>query len=249
MEPTGYGYHCGIVGRELELRQECGPAPLASFLLDPRTESAVCRNASSYGYLLDTRMFSSLYELVHQDVDKSLLEAGADVRLVLLHELRIDRHLIAYKIQQRGLYTAEAVVESWNMRLGELVFQRISFLGKPVHDRAAGIAKSHHLRTLVESLSYCIINSLAEDLIIQRTVHLHDLRVSSRNKKTQVRELRLSVFAVVLLDEICQNMALEVVDLDKRLVQRHCKTLGERSSDKKRAEQSGATCECYRRDV
>ena len=62
-------------------------------------------------------MFSSLYELVHQDVDKSLLEAGADVRLVLLHELRIYRHLIAYKIQQRGLYTAEAVVESWNMRL------------------------------------------------------------------------------------------------------------------------------------
>ena len=44
-------------------------------------------------------------------------------------------------------------------------------------------------------------------------------------------------------------MALEVVDLDKRLVQRHSKALGERSSDKKRAEQSGTTCECYRRDV
>ena len=38
--------------------------------------------------------------------------------------------------------------------------------------------------------------------------------------------------AVILLDEVGENMALKVVYLNERLAQRHRQTLGERSTDK-----------------
>ena len=44
-------------------------------------------------------------------------------------------------------------------------------------------------------------------------------------------------------------MALEMIDLDKRFVQGHRQTLGERSTDKKRSQKSRAACECNGGDV
>ena len=44
-------------------------------------------------------------------------------------------------------------------------------------------------------------------------------------------------------------MALKVIYLNERLVQRHSQTLGERRSDKERSEESRATCKGYRRNV
>ena len=65
------------------------------------------------------------------------------------------------------------------MRLGELVLQRVSFLGQTVHYRASRIAESHHLGALVKGLTHSVINGLAEDFILKRAVHLHYLRIAS----------------------------------------------------------------------
>ena len=61
------------------------------------------------------------------------------------------------------------------MRLGKMEPLRIAQPGKPVYNRTARISESHHFRTFVKSLAYGIINRLAENLEIKRTVHFHDL--------------------------------------------------------------------------
>ena len=124
-------------------------------------------------------MFRSLYQLIHEDIDQGLLEAGAYVSLVLFHELGILGHLVTDEVKERRLDAAETIVEAWDMRLRELVFIRISFLCEPVHNRSSRITQTHHLRAFVESLSHCVVNGLSEDFILQRTVHADNLRVSS----------------------------------------------------------------------
>ena len=90
-------------------------------------------------------MLCRLYQLVHEDVYERLLEACAYVCLVLLHEFRINCHLVTDKIEKRGLYATETVVKSRNMRLCELVLQWIPLLCKTVHNRSARISEAHHL--------------------------------------------------------------------------------------------------------
>ena len=179
MEPAGNCDHSRIVGSELELRQECRPSPLASLLFDSGAQTAVRRHSSTNRNLLDASMFRCLYELIHQDIDQGLLEAGAYISLVLLHELRILRHLVTHEVQERCLDTAEAIVEARYMRLRELVFIWVSLLSQPVYDRTSRIAQPHHLRALVECLTDCVIDGLSEDFILERTVYTYNLRVSS----------------------------------------------------------------------
>ena len=117
---AGYGNHGGIVRSELELRQVRVPATLLALLLDTVSQSAVRRYAASDRYLLDTGLLGSLYQFIQQYVYQCFLETCTDVFLVLLHELRILGHLIPHEIKQGCLDTAETVVQTWNMRLGEL---------------------------------------------------------------------------------------------------------------------------------
>ena len=62
-------------------------------------------------------MLGCLDELVHKDIDQGLLKTCANVSLVLFHELGIFSHLIAHEIKQRGLDSAETVVETRDVRL------------------------------------------------------------------------------------------------------------------------------------
>ena len=117
MEPSCYGDHSGIVGCELEFRKERGPSPLPAFLHDTGTKSTVRRHSSTDGYLLDSSIFGSLYQFIHQYVYQCFLETCTYVGLVLFHELGVDGHLIADKIKKRCLYAAETVVISRDMRL------------------------------------------------------------------------------------------------------------------------------------
>ena len=130
------------------------------------------------------------------------------------------------------------------MRLRELELIRISQLSQPVNDRTARITESHHLRTLVKRLTHSIIDGLTENLVLKRTVHTHNLRISSGNEEAEIRELRLTVLRIILLDEIGENMSLKVIHLHKRLIQSHRKTLRKRSSHQQRSEQTRTACEC-----
>ena len=179
VEPAGYGDHGGVVGGELELREIGVPAALFALLLDAGAQTAVGRDSPADGHFLDTGLPRGLDQLVHQDVYQRLLETGADVLLVLLHEVRILRHLVTDEIKQRSLHTAEAVVKPRNLRLGELEAGRIAELRQPVDHRTARVAEPHHLGALVESLPDSVIDRLAENLVVQRAVHLDNLRVAS----------------------------------------------------------------------
>ena len=58
------------------------------------------------------------------------------------------------------------------MRLRKLKTIRVTKFRELVYHRSARISEPHHFRTLVESLSHSIIYRLAQNLIIQRAVHL-----------------------------------------------------------------------------
>ena len=121
------------------------------------------------------------------------------------------------------------------MRLGELEPVGIAEFSQFVNYRAARIAESHHLGTFVESLAHRIVDGLAENFIVERTVHFHDLGIASRHQKAQIRELRMMVFLVILLHEICKDMPLKVVNHNHRNIQRHAQRLRERSAHQQRA--------------
>src|SRR5574344_2229860 len=98
MEITGNGNHCGIVSSKLKFRKICIPASLASFFFNSIAQSAMCRYSATYCYLLDACHCNCLDQLVHKDIDKSFLEARANIFFVLLHELRIFGHLVTDEV-------------------------------------------------------------------------------------------------------------------------------------------------------
>ena len=181
---TGNGDHRGIIRRELEFGKIGIPAALPALGDYTVAKSAVGRNTAANGNLLDAGLLGGLDKLIHQDIDQRLLERSADVLLVILHKRRILGHLVTHEIQQRSLDAAETVVQTGNVRLGELEAQRIPLLGKAVDDRTSGIAEPHHLGTFVESLAHGIVDGLPQDLEIQRGIHLDYLGVAARNQQT-----------------------------------------------------------------
>lgn len=179
MKISGNGYHGSIVRSELELRKIGSPPAFLSFFRDRGTQSAIGGNSATYGYLPDAGGLGGLDEFVHKNLYQSPLEAGTDIFLVLLQELRIIGHAVADEIQKRGLDSAETVVITGHVRFREMESVRIPLLRKPVHHRASGIPQPHHLRTLVEGLAHGIVYGLPHDFEIQRTVHPDYLGIPS----------------------------------------------------------------------
>ena len=249
MVVSGDGDHRGVVGRELELGQIGVPAALAAFGFDAGAKAAVGGHAAADRNLPDPRQLRGLDELVQQDVDQGLLERSAEVLLVLLQELRVLRHLVPDEIQERSLDAAEAVVQAFDVRLGELEAGRVPLLRKPVDDGAAGIAQAQHLGAFVEGLPHRVIDGLAEALEMQRVVHPDDLRVAAAHQQAEIREGRLPDGLVRLADEIGQQMALQMVHHHDRDVQRQAHGLGEGGAHQERTEQARAAGEGDRRQV
>ena len=135
------------------------------------------------------------------------------------------------------------------MGFGELETPGIALGGQFVDDGTAGITQAHHLRAFVESLSHRIVDGLAEDLEIQRTVHLDYLRIAAGNQQAEIRERGLAVLLVILLDEIGKYMTLEMIHHDERDVQGHGKRLGEGSPDKQRTQKARPAGKGYGRKV
>ena len=59
----------------------------------------------------------------------------------------------------------------------------------------------------------------------------------------------MAVFHAGLFDEIGEDVALKMVDLDQWLAQCDGKALGERCTHKQRAQKAGASCKGYCRDI
>ena len=71
------------------------------------------------------------------------------------------------------------------MGLRELIGLRIALTSQSVDDWTTRITQSHHLRTLVDSLTGSIVDGLSQHLHIVIGIHLDYLRVTTANQQTE----------------------------------------------------------------
>lgn len=167
------------------------------------------RYATGNGHLLNVQIFRRPAQFVHQDVDNGCLQGRTKILLVLFDEIRVLLQLIAQGIKERGFQSAETIVVTGDMRLAECKSLRIPFVGKAVHDRTAGITQAHHLRTFVERFTGSVVDRLPDHFHIVVSIHLDDLRVSTRNQEAKERERRGMIVFRRLLDKMSQHVRLQ----------------------------------------
>ena len=97
------------------------------------------------------------------------------------------------------------------MRLAEGECIRISRLCKPVNLRASRVGKTEDFRRLVKRLTRRIVQSSAHDNHIIGTVNLDNLRMASRYKQAQKREMGL--FHPFAFNEMGKDMPMQMVNL------------------------------------
>ena len=66
-------------------------------------QTIVGRNTSRNSHVGDTRLLHCHAELLHQDIHDGKLDAGSQVELVFLYEIRIVCHPFAETVEETGL--------------------------------------------------------------------------------------------------------------------------------------------------
>ena len=199
--------------------------------------------------MLDASGLGRLAQLVHQHLYDGTLKARRYISLVLLDEVRVFSHPIPQLIKKRCFQSAEAIVETGYMWLGEFISLGIALACQLVDDGSAGIAQPHHLRTFVYRLTRGIIDGLTEYLHAVVSLHLHNLRVASTDQQAKEGERRCRLVIVVLLDEMGHDMALQVVHIYQGYAQCPCEALGETHAHEQRPHQSWSASEGHCREL
>ena len=114
--------------------------------------------------------------------------------------------------------------------------------------RAARIWEPHHLGALVESLSRRIVDGAAQYLHVIIIAHEDKLAVTTGHEQTEEWIFGHTV-ALLTPDEMRQDMAVQMVDVDDGHTQTQGHPLGKRGSDKQRAQKSGPAGKRYGREV
>ena len=133
---------------------------------------------------------------------------------------------VAQKIEKGGLESAEAIVESFGLRVWKRELVGIAGSSKLVDDRAAGVGQRHDFSGFIKGFACRIVDGLSYDLHLKIIPHQHDLRMPARNGEAQKRKLRHLFIFSRQLDEMCQNMRLHVVGFDERQIKTQRKSLG-----------------------
>ena len=92
-------------------------------------KSVVGTHATSKGHMLDTRLLYRQAQFLHEDAHDGMLERGGKVFLVMLHEVGVFLYPVSEIIEERRLKTAETIVESWYVRLAELICLGVALSG------------------------------------------------------------------------------------------------------------------------
>ncbi len=169
-----------------------------------------------------------------------MLERGAEVGLACFDEGRVLGHAVAQQVEERGLEARERVVVALDAGPCEAERPGVALGGQAVDHRAAGVGESHHLGALVERLARRVVDRRAEDAHVARRIHAHDLGVAAAHPQAQEREAGVGHGAVRQVDEVREDVAPQVIDLDQGDVVRERQALGERHAHHERSEQSGA---------
>ena len=120
---------------------------------------------------------------------------------------------------------------------------RIALTRQLVDNRSAGIAKPHHLRTLVDGFTGSIVNGLPKHFHVVVSFDFHNLAVAAAHQQTEERQWRLTVVIGTLLDEVSHHMPLQVIDIDKRNAETPGKSFGKAHAYQQRPHQTRSTGE------
>ena len=218
-------------------------------VLESVTQSVVGRYASSHCHMRDARFLYSHAELLHQNFHDGALKTGGKVVLVVFHKVGVFLNPVAQVIEERGLKSAEAVVEPLYVGLCKMESLGIALASQTVDDGTTGIAQSHYLRALVYCLAGSIVDGLSQHLHVVIGVYLDNLRVSSAYQKAEERERRLCVVVVALFYEVCHDVSLQMVHVDERNFERAGKTLGKADAHEQRAHEARSARKCHSRKL
>ena len=239
---AGDGDHRGVVGGEDALGDEGAQAVATGIVLDGSTHATVGRDAAANGDGLDAGVLDGAAELVHKYLDDGALQRGGQVSLVLLDEVGVVLERVAQGVQEGRLQSAKTVVVTIHMRFGKFEGLAVALGGQAVDDGATGVGQSHDLGALVKCLARGVVNGLAQHLHVAGGVDLDNLAVAATDEQAQVGELRHRSLGV-FLNEVGQHMAVQVVDIHQRYVERQSEPLGKRGADVERARQARAARE------
>ena len=145
-------------------------------------QAGVGRNAPRHSHFADAGVGHGAAQFVHQNIDDGGLQRGAEIGLVLLHEVRIVLQRVAEGVEERRFESAEAVVVARDVRLAEGEGSRIALVGQAIDDGAAGITEAHHLGALVEGFARGIVDRLPDDLHAIVGLDANDLRIAARDE-------------------------------------------------------------------
>lgn len=107
-------HHGGIVGAELELRDENITTATPTEGLHLLTEIGVGAHATGNGDLAHTCSQQCLVKFFNQEINDGALDGGTKVGFVIFDEERVVLQTVAKEIEERGLDAAEAVVAIWD---------------------------------------------------------------------------------------------------------------------------------------
>ena len=96
---------------------------------------------------------------------------------------------------------------------GEIECVRVSLSGCPLDCRSTRIVKPKNFRDFVEGFSGGIVARASEDTIFQRRLTFNQVGMSTGCHKSDERELHVGV-----RDEVCEYVAFQMINRDKRLL-------------------------------
>ncbi len=204
--------HRGIVGAELRPRIVQARARLRRPARQLLAQPAVRAHAAGDHQRADAGHRERAQALADQRFHHRILEAARGVGARLIVEVAA-----AQGDDHRGLDAAEAEVEAGPVehRAREIEYARAPGLGQRGERRSPGIAEAQELGGLVEGLSRCIVQRLAEHPVSADTRDFDQHGVPARDLQRNIRKFR-----GIRLKRRRQQVAFEVVHADHRHAQR-----------------------------
>ena len=180
----------------------------------------------------DAGLLHSLLCLCDLHIDDGSLEGGSKIGqvdgaacIVLALDVGDDGGLEAGE--------AEGIVARVHHRTWEVNGTGVALCRKAADDRAARISQAQGLGNLVEGLAHGVVDRLAEHLIVSPGLHVHKHRVAAGDKGGHERRLQVG-----RLEEVCKEMAFEVVHGNDRQAAGSAEALREGDADDKGSDQA-----------
>jgi len=156
------GDHGRVVGGQIQRREEDIAVVTFREVNHGVAQAGIRRHAARQHQILAIALLESFLHLVGQRFNDGMLDRSRQIMDILVNEVGILLEIVAHEIEERGLQSAEAVIQTWQVRNGKLEALRVSLLRVFVNNGTARVWQSEDLRRFIESFARRIINSAAQ---------------------------------------------------------------------------------------